>query len=357
MVPFVLIAARMSNPRILGILASSSGRCGCSIAVLAAACGGNGAPTSSHLTADAGIADGQARDHAAAPLADAAGDVADSMGQPADGAAAAEAGSPGAPDGAAGSVQPGADGGPRGSVLRFADWAPDAASAGYDLCIAAPGDLSWMGPLLGTGVPFPRVSQYVQVPAGIYDVRVIAAGGSCMTPIASSVGLPMITSTTRMTFALVGAVTPRGDDSPAKIAAFADDFAAASSRAAVRFINASGAAAAVDFGTGSLAAGNFQPLATDVLFGEASSEAPDGGAPDTNGYLLIAPRSAVTVSARVIDGTMDLATGTNATWAAGSVDTIALVNGGSNDAMPQLVSCRDDAPAVEGFSVCALLGR
>jgi hypothetical protein len=309
------------------------------LAAAGTACGGT-APVTSRppgLTASGGDA---SVDQASPP--DAAGGVAPAMGALAD--AAADTGADGADV---------ADAAP-GALVRFANWAPDAPAAGFDVCLAPRGTQAWTGPVLGAGVAFPQVSEYVSVPPGGYDLSVVAPGSGCMPAVVSSVGLPDLAANARTTFALLGDIRPVNRDPRAKLAAFLDDLAAGP-QAALRFINATPAASAVDFGTGSLGAGDFSPLALDVEYGLPSSALPEGGAADFNGYLPAAASAGVTLSAHAVAAGTDLATGLNATWGAGGLTTVALVNGANGGPAPQLVLCHDDAPPAGGLTSCATL--
>jgi hypothetical protein len=241
--------------------------------------------------------------------------------------------------------------------VRFANWAPDATSPGLDICLQATGATSWSGPLLGGGgVPFPMVSRYLAIAPGTYALRVVPASSTCADlPVAAAVGLPAIALGTHATFALVGDLTPINLDPPPKVVAFVDDSAAPGGGAALRLINATPAAAALDFGTGALASGSFSPLALDVEFGRPSLSAAPGLAIDANGYLLVTPSAGVQLSAHEVGATADLATGSDATWAAGHATTVVVINGDAVGPPPQLLLCRDDAPAQGAFAACATL--
>jgi hypothetical protein len=244
----------------------------------------------------------------------------------------------------------------------------------------------WTGPLIGNAVRFPQVGRYVQLAAGSYDVRAVPpASTDCSTSIAEAIGLPPLPANGHLTFALIGAISPRGSDPPASLVAFSDDVTAPAGQAALRFINASPAATSVDFGTGSQRTGNYAALADDVLFGQTASASsvppPDGGlnplpldagfnfsldaalsgtsqpgAPDSDGYLFLAPtpRVGIVLSARTVGASTDLATGSGATLRADTVSTVALINGGSDGATPQLLLCRDQA-VTGGLSSCSVL--
>ncbi len=183
--------------------------------------------------------------------------------------------------------------------IRLANWSPDSPVAGYDFCVAPHGTTTWTGPLLGVeladagtigdgganSLAFPLVSAYFDIPRGTYDVELVAAGsGSCATAIATANALPALAASSFTTFAAVGDTSVAGSDPALKIVGFADDSTAVVGSALVRFVNAAPDLAAVDLGTGTLAATNFQALFTNVQFGQAGTAAgSDAGTVDTNG--------------------------------------------------------------------------
>lgn len=272
------------------------------------------------------------------------------------------------------------------ALVRFADWAPDAPAAGLDLCVKARGDTSatWTGPLLGTGVAFPKVGAYGKIGPGSYDARVVAAGdSSCASAAGAPITLPVLSANTHVTVALMGAISPMANDQPAEIVGFTDDLSAPQGRAAVRFIHALTGVMSVVFGTGKHGDFSFTALTGNVDFGTFAAALADGGAADANGYLTLSPRTPATLSVGLpsgqsdistssstefVDGGfvnnpgmnnlfgpgMDITTASNAAWPAGSVVTIALVNG-SGGGGPQLVQTHDDGAPQGTFSDSAVL--
>lgn len=359
--PFVPGPPGMSQ-RILLVLQASSAI----LSLLPAACGGGG----SHATPS-------------------------TYGAPSDGGPEQAAAGDAASDGAPTRVEPGAksrDSGMSAPIptdastgfVRLAVWAPDAPAGGYDVCVMQHGgNGSWTGPLLGSGVAFPSVGRYVAVPPGNYDVGVVAPGSACASPVAAVTPLPAITANSRATVALVGDLTPNGNDQPAKVVVFADDVAGPRMQAAVRFIDALPGATAVIFGTGMEMNLTFSPLTGSVSFAGDSSSPADGGVVDSDGYLLLGAVSGVTLSAQVPPGDVaissststsfgdggflngggnptvltsgtNLASGTNASWASGSAVTVALVRGTGGSAA-QFVLCQDDAAPQGTLSACSPL--
>jgi hypothetical protein len=297
-----------------------------------------------------------------------------------------------------------ANGGPGGDTdatfvsgfLRFADWSPDAID-GFDVCIAPHSSATvpgvnvgdeggtgsaggggvanvgpWTGPLLGGKFAFPNVSAYVTVPVGAYDLGVVVPEKGCAS-IAPVIALPPIAEGGHVTVALVGDLQPLGMDQKARLVAFVDDDAGPQTQAAaIRFIDALPGGSAVVFGTGSVGGGNFAALTGNVPFGTATSMGANAASTDANGYDLLAPASNVVLSAHSADfsatgapdefldagfgnvgggggggvGTGvfgaggDLATGSNVAWQAGSLGTVALVDG-DYGFKPELLLCND----------------
>jgi hypothetical protein len=288
---------------------------------------------------------------------------------------------------------------PKG-YLRFADWAPDAID-GFDVCLAPHSSASayvpspsaggeggsgddeggvveetgpWSGPLLGGKFAFPNVSAYVSVPVGAYDLGAVVPEKGCAS-VVPVLALPPIAEGAHVTVALVGDLAPLGMDQKARLVAFVDDDAGPQTQAAaIRFIDALPGGSAVVFGTGSVGARNFAPLTGNVPFGSDTSMPANATATDSNGYDLLAPAANVTLSAHSADFSAtgapdglldagfgnvgggggggpgvfgaggDLATGSNVSWQAGVLGTVALVDG-DYGFKPELLVCNDSAPA------------
>ena len=350
----------MKRPTTFAVLRAS-----CAVLAVAATSCGNGHtnPSSPALTVDASAGHDAGGDAGTHQSGDVTHDGANPLGELADGGPSAQPGADGGLGGPnngmrAGGADAQANAAPA-TAIRFADWAPDAPAGGYDICSATPGDLTFTGPLLGSGIGFPQVGRYIAIAPGSYGFRVVAAGSDCSTAVLYTVGVPSVDIATNQhfTIALVGTINPMGSDPPAQLAAFMDDVGPMRGQAKLRFINASPAATVVTFGTGSMAAGNFTPLASDVRFGTAASATllAEAGAPDSNGYLSLAPLMGGSLSAQPIPAMTDLATGSNVSVPAGAVDTIVLVNGGSDNVTPQMVLLQDDAPPQGMLSPSAVL--
>jgi hypothetical protein len=250
------------------------------------------------------------------------------------------------------------------TYIRFANWSPDAPTAGYDFCLTPHGTTNWQGPVLGTelgdagilgdggtsAIQTPWVTAYFGVDPAQYDVAVVAAGAtSCASPLTTANSLPSLADGAFTTIAILGDTNVSGSDKALYVAAFPDDSTAPSGGAALRFINAAPDLAAVDFGTGSNASGAstaFQAVFTNVAFGAAGSQAgSDAGTVDSNGYIAVAPVAGVELSAHVSQGgTGDTATASSQSLSAGSITTMVLVNGKNGETMPppQFLVCTSD---------------
>jgi hypothetical protein len=256
--------------------------------------------------------------------------------------------------------------------IRFADWSPDAPATGFDFCVAAHGTTNWTGPVLGSeladagtigdgganSLQFPLVTAYLAIDPGQYDVEIVSAGAtSCASGVVpATTTLPTLAANAFTTFAVVGDVSMAGSDPGLKVVAFADDSTAATG-ALVRFINAAPDLAAVDVGQGTLAGGNFQALFTGVQFGQPGTAAgSDAGAVDSNGYVSLAALSGARLSVHTsAGGTSDTATASNATFATGTISTLALVNGKNGGPAPQFLQCQDNAATTGLLSPCSVL--
>jgi hypothetical protein len=285
--------------------------------------------------------------------------------------------------------------------VRFAVWSPDTPEA--DFCVApltsqpdagdagihdagstdgdanaAPFDsgetLVWQGPLVAQaaaevdggigvfadadtpGVTFPEVTTYLDLPAGAYLVRVVAAGSSdCSLPLLpADQSFPAWKTDARTTVAVVGDFSQSGtgmhSDPTVKIEALADDSSGTSGKVLLRFVPALPSVASLSVGTGTFGMPGFTPLFVGVPFGQAGVQSDsDAGKVDDDGYLAIAPLSAVTLTAVAfgVDAGGPAVVAEGVSMASGSVFTLAAVGGKTADPLqpPQLLLCVDTAPA------------
>lgn len=244
--------------------------------------------------------------------------------------------------------------------VRFADWTPDAPSAGFSFCLSPQGSSTWMGPFAPQGLPYLATGQYAAVPQGAYEVQVVAApGGDCTTGVIPvSYGFPLLADGTYVTFATIGNVMPTGGDAQIKVVSFLDDVSGAPAKLKLRAIDAAPRIGYVQIGTGSRAGGDFSALFSDVAFGTASSMGANGGATDANGYALVAPLSGAELSAYPIVGdSTQAATASQVSLAAGIAATIVLVGGADNGPPPQIMICNDVSAAAGAASPCTLYAQ
>jgi hypothetical protein len=366
---------------------------------LVPACGnGNGAGSTSPLD-DASV-DGAIVDGATPDGSNADGATLDTGSQP-DGAAPDEAGdSSSAP--------------PPQTFLRVAQLSPDLTS--IDLCVAPHGTTAFQGPLVAElatslggadaaspGTGYAKVSAYISVAAGQYDVRIVAAGATdCSVAVtgmnadggmsaeagvnaeagaglsadagadvdASTVAdavadaasvpdaaTPPFAANAYATVLVAGELAPMGTDRGLTVTAIVDDAVLAGQAVALRAVNAMPTASSLDFGYGSFSGGWF-PLLTNVAFASASAQAAQSvGVVDAHGYLPLSPLASQTLSARLSSGAAsDAALAKSMTIATGSVATVIALGGRAGDSAhpPALLLCVDNSPAGGLLSDCTI---
>jgi hypothetical protein len=243
--------------------------------------------------------------------------------------------------------------------IRFADWSPDAPAAGYDVCVAPHGTTQWQGPVLAQGIGdagtltfnFPTVSTYLQADVAQYDVEIVAAGGSCASPIVSAVtNLPALVANAFYTLAIVGDTTKAGNDPTLTAVLFPDDIGPTDGSTNIRFLNVAPDLASMDFGAGTLTGNTFQAIESNVGFATLATQTGSsaGGMVDSSGYVgvFVADAGAIEYSGHTAQGgTTDTATASNQTFAANSAVTLALVNGKNGGAAAQFLVCTGDGVA------------
>jgi hypothetical protein len=166
---------------------------------------------------------------------------------------------------------------PRLASIRIAHLSPDAPAV--DACVAPTGTGSFAGPLLhalgaGSGLSYPQVTVYVDLPAAAYDLRVVAATATdCGAPAIPDTKDVTVTNGLTATVAAIGDFTPAGTDPAIHLAVFVDDTTAPSGDAAMRFIHASPGTPAVDVGLGATSS-TFSAVFSDVAFGTTAAASP-----------------------------------------------------------------------------------
>jgi len=241
-------------------------------------------------------------------------------------------------------VQSGLDAGadvatPTTALVRLANWSPDAP--GVDFCLAPHESSVWRGPVLSAalgagllgnltivdeqtdsgardaradaaddgstadggssessvddkdarapaaGITFPRISPYVSVAPGKYDVRVVAAGATdCATPIFDErTDLPAFVAGAFTTLAAVGDLNAQGTDPAIALAAFSDDSSVPAGEMHLRFVNAIPSVTAATLVVLGI---HFTPVVSAAPFGTVGVDT-DAGPLDSNDYVTLAP--------------------------------------------------------------------
>jgi hypothetical protein len=222
------------------------------------------------------------------------------------------------------------------------------------------GTTTFTGPVLKgagdtTGISYPSATKYLSVPAGQYDVRIVAPNAAdCSTSLASLpdyTSLPALAAGESFTIAAEGLVAS-GAANPFGLTAYVDDATVASGQAALRFVHASPGTPAVDVGT--LTGSTFAAVFSNVAFG---ATAPAAGSIDANGYLVTTPLSAVELAARAHGGTTNALTLSNTSLPAGAIATaFAIGEIGSTTAPLAALLCVDNGTPNGALSACTVVG-
>jgi hypothetical protein len=233
--------------------------------------------------------------------------------------------------------------------LRIAHLAPDAPAV--DVCLAPSGSARFSGPVLegaggASGLAYGQATRYLDVAAGQWDVRVVAASAAdCATPIVPDTTGVTLAAARAITVAATGLVAPGAGQPGFALVPLEDVTQVAPDRARVRFVHASPGTPAVDVGTGSGA--SFTPVFTAVTFPGIDADLPAG-------YFDTAPLTGVTLSARATGTTADALVVPGVTLPAGTVATVFAV-GLLGGAPPlSVLVCADDLGATALLGACAI---
>ncbi len=249
-------------------------------------------------------------------------------------------------------------GAPERAKVRIAHLSPDAPAV--DVCItSAGGDLSTATPLfqsLGarTGLAFPQVTSYVDLPTGSYDVRVIAATEtSCKTGAVPDTKGIAVTAGLFATVAAIGDLDRGGAaiaDPGFRLAVYVDSNDVASNKGKLRFVHASPGTPNVDVGLGFST--SFLRLFGNVEFGRVAAH----GGIDPLGYLEADPFTSAAVSARVANSSSDALTIHGVSLPAGAIATaFAIGNKTGQAANPlRVLICVDNAPTGTLLAACSV---
>lgn len=231
--------------------------------------------------------------------------------------------------------------------LRVAHLSPDAPAV--DVCLAAHGTNAWSGPVLAkaganTGLAYSQVTNYLDVEAIQYDVRIVApASKDCATALgglADITNLPALPEGGSVTVAAEGTV---GGSEPFGLAPYIDEASVAFGKAKLRFIHASPGTPNVDVGIGGGAV--FTPVFSDIAFGAAGD------------YVETAPLTHAEISAREHGALSDVISIKPAQLPAGAIATAFAIGEIGNDHAPLgVLVCIDNDPAAGLLATCAIAG-
>jgi hypothetical protein len=246
-------------------------------------------------------------------------------------------------------------GGPaRRARVRIAHLSPDAPPV--DVCLAPTGRPFADQPLLrslgATGLAYPRITTYVDLPAATYSVRVVnAIAPTCATPAIPDVAGLAVTAGLTATVAAIGDLEPSGhaaNDPPLRLAVYADDTAITADKVKLRFIHASPGTPAVDVGLGTGAA--FQRVFANVAFGKIAAHLPL-----ENGYIQTGPFIQA-VTARLAGAASDALTVPGVTLEPGTITTAFAIGGKTGDPHNPLrvLLCGDNRPVDGLLTSCTI---
>jgi Domain of unknown function (DUF4397) len=239
--------------------------------------------------------------------------------------------------------------------VRIAHLSPGAPAV--DVCVAPHGTDTFVGPVLAgvgdaKGLSYGSVTRYLAIPAGAYDVRIVAPGSaSCsenLGGLPDFTDLPSLDAGSSATLAAEGEIGSSTE--PFGIKAYIDEATTASGTAKLRFIHASPGTPAVDVGIGGGVL--FTSVFTDVSFGDFAASGVD-----QNGYFDTAPLAGVDLSARVHGALDDVLSIDPASLPAGAIATAFAVGKiGSTSTPLRVLLCVDNAPPNGALSSCSLVG-
>jgi len=231
-----------------------------------------------------------------------------------------------------------------------------------DVCIAARGSSTFMGPLLkpagvaATGLAYSQVTKYLDVPAGTYDVRIVDGGAtSCAVSLFDSTTLPALAAGGSYTVAGIGLIAADMGANQFTLRAYVDTATADPANVKLRFVHASPDTPPVTVGLGSGA--GFMPVFINVSYPNfGTSTTP---ASDANGFITIPPpASPPVISARLVGGTTDALTITlPVAPPAGTIaSTFAIgTSSGVTQNGLKVLACVDNAPATSALATCFVL--
>ena len=262
---------------------------------------------------------------------------------------------------------------PQRAHVRVAHLSPDAPAV--DICLTPTGTTFTTTPILRslavtTGLSYPQVTTYLDLPVQAYDVRIVLSTASDCAM--RAVPDTMNVAVTDGLYATIGALgvlmgpdagtadagmadagmADAGADPGFALKVFADDRAAPTPAGNIllRFVHASPGTGPVDVGLGS--GGTFAKVFSNVPFGMVAT----GAGIDANGYLSSAPLASQTISVRAAGGTTDVLVVPNVTIPAGAIATAFAIGNKTGDATKPLKAllCTDSAAPVGVLTPCTV---
>jgi len=242
---------------------------------------------------------------------------------------------------------------PERAHLRIAHLSPDTPPV--DLCIAPANGAFSKATLKSLGVfdglAYPNVTNYVEFPVGMYDVRIIHATASdCSTGAVPDLKGFGIHNGVVGTVAAIGVLDRAGaaaNDPGLRLALFADATDVSSGKAKLRFIHASPGTPNVDVGLGSGA--SFVKVFSNVAFGSIAVHTPI----DALGFVETNPFTNA-VSARLAGATTDALTVPSVNLPASAIVTAFAIGGktGATTNPLKVLLCTDNAAASGLVATC-----
>lgn len=225
---------------------------------------------------------------------------------------------------------------------------------GFDLCVKAPGDSDYTGPLIKTmlsrngGVSYGYATGYMPLKPVAYVAHVVS-GLATSCNVTSLGGVPdqnlaTLVAGKRYTIAAMGAPPFSAFKLPV-VAVIEDDLTVVANQTRLRFVHAADGQGGLEFGSGSSGtyARNFS--ASDYTkVGDAGGQT----------YLTVPPVANGTYSLRMLGAGGDLVPLLNkVTLAAGAVYTATAIGVAGSGSSPLAISlCNDSAPPTSGLAAC-----